>query len=120
MLQLTIQDLMDRLPDFFVPERAAGIKASVQFDLTGEQGGQWLVNIENAACRVSKAKNDSADLIFQAASQDVLDIFYNRLNPMSAFMQGKLRLKGNFNLALKLFNLFDLDQGKLDQLKQNS
>ncbi len=118
MPDLTLQDLMDHLTDFFVPARAAGIQASVQFDLTGQQGGQWLVNIDNSACQVSKANNPTADLLFQADGQDALDIFYGRLNPMSAFMKGRVRLKGNFSLALRLFGLFDLDEGKFDQLRK--
>lgn len=117
MPELKINELMERLPEFFVPERAAGIRASVQFDLSGEQGGQWIVNINNGTCQLISGKNDAADLLFQAAAADVLDIFYRRLNPMSAFMQGRLQLKGNMNLALSLFSLFDLDMTKFDQLR---
>ncbi len=112
-----IQDLMDRLPDFFLPEKAAGIRAAVQFELSGEQGGDWTVRIEEKTCQVAAGMAEEADLRFQASAQDVLDIFYDRLDPMSAYMQGRLRLTGNFGLALKLFGLFSVDSEKLRQLR---
>ncbi len=119
MQEVTIKELMEHLPDFFVAERAEGIHASVQFDLSGEQGGQWVVRFIDDKCKVSTGKIESADLQFQASAIDVLDIFYQRLNAMTAFMQGKLQLKGNMNLALRLFSLFDIDWEKLHNLKNN-
>ncbi len=116
--QVTIQDLMDRLADFFLPERAAGIQAVVQFELSGEQGGKWIVRIGENSCQVAKGSAESADLIFQASAQDVLDIFYDRLEPMSAYMQGRLRLKGNMGLAYKIFGLFELDSDKLHKMRK--
>jgi hypothetical protein len=46
MTDLSIQSLMDRLCGAFVPERAEGIDAVVQFDLKGDQGGEWVVTIQ--------------------------------------------------------------------------
>lgn len=117
MPDLTIQDLLDHLPDFFVAERAANIQAAIQFDISGEQGGQWIVKFEDGVCRTFIGKDESADLKFLGSGADVLDIFYGRINPMTALMQGRIQLKGNMNLALRLFDLFDLDKGKLDQIR---
>ncbi len=117
MSNLSIQDLMDSLPEFFLPENASGLSAVVQFEISGEQGGVWVVKIADATCQVAKGKAESADLIFQADALDVLDIFNNRLDPMRAYLQGKLRLTGHFPLALQLFNLFKLESEKLDRLR---
>lgn len=118
--EVTIQDLMDRLPDFFLPEKAAGIRATVLFELSGERGGDWTVRIQEDTCQVAEGATDQADLRFQASAQDVLDIFYDRLEPMSAYMQGRLRLSGNFGLALKLFGLFAVDSEKLRKLRDKN
>ncbi len=115
--EATIQDLMDSLPSFFLPEKAAGIRAVVQFGLSGEDGGEWTVRIAEQCCQVTKGTAESADLLFQASARDVLDIFYDRLEPMSAYMQGKLRLSGNFGLALKLFGLFEVDSEEMRRLR---
>ncbi len=115
--EVTIQDLMDRLPEFFLPEKAAGVQAVICFELSGEQGGEWTVVIKDNACRVEKGAFPQADLTFQSAAQDVLEIFYDRLEPMSAYMQGRLRLKGNFGLGYKVFGLFEVDAEKLRQMR---
>ena len=115
--EATIQDLMDSLPAFFLADKAAGIRAVVQFALSGEDGGEWTVRIAEQSCQVTKGKVESADLLFQASARDVLDIFYDRLEPMSAYMQGKLRLSGNFGLALKLFGLFEVDSEEMRRLR---
>lgn len=115
--QVTIQDLMDRLPEFFLPEKAAGMQAVIQFELSGEQGGEWAIRIAENTCTSIKGRADVADLLFQASAQDVLDIFYDRLEPMSAYMQGRVRLQGNFGLAYKIFGLFEVDSEKLRQMR---
>ena len=119
MTEKTIRDLMEHLPDFFAPSRAAGVSAIVKFVISGSEGGEWDVVIENGKCLVSQGAIEAANLIFFAPGQDVLDIFYNRLDPMQAYLQGRLRLKGNFSLALRLFDLFDIDAEKLEQLKRD-
>ncbi len=115
--EATIQDLMDSLPAFFSPEKSSGIRATVQFELSGADGGDWTVQIADQTCQVVKGNAGTYDLLFQASARDVLDIFYDRLEPMSAYMQGKLRLSGNFGLALKLFGLFEVDSEKMRRLR---
>ena len=43
--ELTIEKLMGLMPKAFVPEKAAGIDAVIQYNLTGEQGGDQLIVI---------------------------------------------------------------------------
>lgn len=119
MTEITIQELMDHLPEFFAPARAGGISAIVQFEVSGQEGGEWAVKIEDRQCLVSRGKADAANLTFLASAKDVLDIFYNRLDPMKAYLKGRISFKGNLNLALRLFNLFDMDSAKLDGLRGN-
>lgn len=110
MSGVTIQQLMDALPGAFVPENAAGIDAVVHFSLSGEKGGEWTVTIRDQKIAVADGlPSEPATLTLLADSQDILDIFSGKLEPTRAFMLGKLRVKGNFGLALKLTNLFSLD-----------
>lgn len=110
MSDVTIQQLMDALPGAFVPENAVGIDAVVFFSLSGEKGGEWTVTIREQNLAVSKGEpTEPPTLTLLADGKDVLDIFSGKLEPTRAFMLGKLRVKGNFGLALKLTNLFRLD-----------
>ena len=47
--QLTIERLMSLMPKAFVPEKAGDLEAVIQFNLSGEGGGDWAVTISEAA-----------------------------------------------------------------------
>jgi len=104
--EVSIQDLMDRLPQAFQPEMAGGTAATVLFQLSGEGGGEWVVTIARQQCVVEKGSTTNPNLVFTASAQDCLDIFNGKLDGMSAFMRGKLRLQGDMSLAMKLAGFF--------------
>ncbi|MDR3577163.1 MAG: SCP2 sterol-binding domain-containing protein [Anaerolineaceae bacterium] len=106
MTDYSIQDLMDRLPAAFLADKAAGVDATVLFNLTGPKGGQWVVAIQNQTCGVEKGTIPNPKLTLTADAQDCLDIFSGKLDGMKAFMQGKLKVSGDFGLAMKLTGLF--------------
>jgi putative sterol carrier protein len=108
MAEVSIQELFDRLPGAFIPEKAAGIDAVIQFTLSGDKGGDWWVAIRNNVCTVENGIAQLPTLVFAATAQDCLDIFTGKLDAVKAFMQGKIKLKGNFNLAMKLTGMFDV------------
>ena len=76
------------------------------FDISGDGGGQWTVNIEGGKLALTEGTVDNADLTLSAATEDMLAIMTGELNGVSAFMQGKLKIEGDMSLAMKLQNLF--------------
>ncbi len=105
---LTIGSLMDKLPDFFLPEKAQGVDAVIQFDLSGENGGEWYITIKEGTLKVDSGKAESPKLTITADAQDMFDIFTGKLNAMAAFSGGKLKLSGDLGLSMKLMNFFKL------------
>lgn len=108
-MSVSIQDLFNRLPGSFVPEKAANIQARVLFHLTGEKGGDWVVSIQDGTCVVTSGSENDPSLTFTAEAQDCLDIFYRKLDPTRAFMLGKVRLQGDWSLAMRLTDLFKIE-----------
>ncbi len=45
--QVTPQQIFDSMPQALVPEKAGSTKATIQFDLSGDQGGKWWVKIHD-------------------------------------------------------------------------
>jgi len=84
------------------PEVAQKIKASYQFDLTGDEGGQWAVDLTKEADYVVPGKIENPNVTITMAAKDFVDLVEGRLNGQMAFMTGKLKLKGDMSLALKL------------------
>lgn len=111
MSEVTIKKLMEAMPGAFIPERAEGIDAVTLFSLSGENGGDWTVVIRDQKISVEPGKPlEKPTLSLHSNAQDILDIFFGKLDPTKAFMQGKLRIKGNMGLAFKLAKLFRIDE----------
>ncbi|MBT6176789.1 MAG: SCP2 sterol-binding domain-containing protein [Deltaproteobacteria bacterium] len=83
------------------PELAAQIGASYKFEVTGDGGGTWLVNLKEGNGSVS-AGDGEADCHITVDSADFLAIINGELNGQMAFMSGKLKVQGDMMLAMKL------------------
>ena len=110
MDQQSIPQLMDSIPQYFVPERAKGVDAVVNFRLTGAGGGDWVVTIRQQTCTVQQGIDPQPRLVFSAEAQDCLDVLTGKMDGMRAYMQGRLRLQGDMSLAIRLAGFFKLDQ----------
>ena len=108
MADPTIQEFMSRMSGSFQPEKAAGLDVTIQLKLTGAQASDYFVAIKDKQCMVTPGTAPLSRLTVTADSGDFMKIFAGQLDGMQAFMQGKLRLGGDMNLALKLLTLFKM------------
>jgi putative sterol carrier protein len=105
-MALTIEEIMQRLPGAFDPSRAQGLKANVQFDFTSDGGKKYVVRIVDGQCAVQEGElaNPTATVITsQATYQAVAE---GRLNVATAFMTGKLKVKGDLQLLMRFQQIF--------------
>jgi len=102
----TAQEIIEAMPSAFLPERAKGIKATYQFELTGEGGGDWVLEIANEQCQVKEGVAAEPDTTISLAAADYVALVKGELDAMGAFMRGKLKVKGNVGLAMKVLNFF--------------
>jgi putative sterol carrier protein len=107
--EITIAEMMNRMPKAFLPEKAAGVEAVIQYHLSGEEAGDWVVRIGDGKCVVEQGTTDDATMTLQADSQDYKNIILGKLDPMTAFMQQKVKLTGNLNMALGLTKYFKMN-----------
>ncbi len=106
--ELTPEVLFSRMPKAFQPDKAQGVDAVIQFDLSGPQGGQWVATIKDGTCAVEKGTVENPKLTLMADALDYVGIFTGKVNPMAAFGEGKIKLKGDLGLAMKLMNFFKM------------
>ena len=107
-MPLTVTDLMSKMPGAFIPEKAVGLDAVIQFKFTGTEAGEWYAVIKDGKVNVSHGTHDSPKMTLTADSGDYVKIFTGELDGMSAFMQGKLKLGGDLNLAMKMMQMFKI------------
>ncbi len=108
MTENNLQAIMDKVAKSFQPDKAAGVDAIVQFHISGAQGGDWAATIRNSQLQVTPGTVEKPRLTLTANSQDIINMFSGKLNPMQAYMMGKVKASGDMGFAMKLAELFKL------------
>ncbi len=102
----TVSETFELMPSRFRADRAQGMNAVFQYEIAGEGGGKWYATVKDGSCTVTPGEAPSPNLTITISATDWLDLVANKLNPQMAFMSGKLKLKGDMGLAIKLGSLF--------------
>ena len=100
------KEVFEAMEGRMLPEEAGDLRATIQFDLSGEEGGEWYVIIANRQATVKEGSTSFANVTFSSSVKDYLAIVNGELNPVNAFMQGKVRVRGDMGLVMKLQSLF--------------
>ncbi len=87
------------------PAKIKGMNAVYQFDLSGDNGGVFHVKVTDGATDLVEGASDSANITITMSADDFDSLLDGKLNATSAFMAGKLKVKGDMSLAMKLQSL---------------
>lgn len=90
------------LPSRFKPEKAAGIDVTVQVNVTGPHGGDWVVTLKNQKLEAKEGTHPSPALELKMAETDYMDLINGKISAEKAFFTGKVHFKGDIGLALRL------------------
>ena len=102
----SIEEIMQRLPAAFDPARAQGVKANVQFDFSSDGGKLYVVRIADGQCWVEDGTLANPDATLIASQATYQAVAEGRLNAATAFMTGKLKVKGNLQLLMRFQQFF--------------
>jgi putative sterol carrier protein len=83
--------------------RTAGMNNSYLFDIEG--AGKWKVDVNDGKVSVTEG-GDDADAVISTSEETFSKIASGEQNPTSAYMTGKLKVKGDMGAAMKLQKLF--------------
>ena len=108
-MPMSVAELMGKLPDAFLPEKAAGMAAVIHFKFTGAEPGEWNAVIKDSKCNVAQGiPHSKPTMTLSADSADFVSIFTGELDGMQAYIQGKIKLDGDLNQAMKLTQMFKI------------
>jgi putative sterol carrier protein len=105
-MALQAKELIQQLIGNFPPEKAAGLDAEVQLNLTGDGGGNWVIRFSDGKLSAQEGLAAAPRLTVTTALADILAVAEGKLDGMAAFMQGKIKLDGDVGLAMRMVNLF--------------
>ncbi len=94
------------------PELAKEVNAIIHFDITGDGGGQWTLDLTLPTDYVKPGFVGTSAMTLSATASDFLDIVSGKLNGQMAVMTGKLKIKPmNVGLAMKLGKVLAAGKG---------
>ncbi|MEE8356710.1 MAG: SCP2 sterol-binding domain-containing protein [Anaerolineales bacterium] len=108
MAEYTVKELVFNHEKAFIPDKAAGLEAIVQYHLTGDEGGDYIITIGDDKCSVQEGVAEDPVMTMTADGPYFRDVLLGKEDGMKGFMEGKLQLAGDLNLAMKLTSFFKM------------
>lgn len=99
----SVQEFFDGLAARVPADRIAGMTNTYVFDIEG--AGIWTVAVADGAVAVSEGAGD-ADCTIAASEENFAKIIAGEQNATTAYMTGKLKIKGDMGAAMKLQKIF--------------
>ena len=104
-----VKKIFPNMVERFRPEKAAGIDATILFDLSGDNGGLFWFKINGGTIEHGEGGLPSPAapaMTLKASADDWHAVATGQQNAMQAFMSGKIKIIGDMSLAVKLQTMF--------------
>jgi putative sterol carrier protein len=105
-MESTPQEVFDSMRGSFQPAKAKGVHARYQWDLSGPQGGQWWIDVEDGKYTMGKGKIDNPNVTFVAKDKDWVAVSNGQMGGTWAYLTGRLKIRGDQAVARKLGEIF--------------
>jgi putative sterol carrier protein len=106
MKPTTVKEFFQLLPGQLDSDAAEDLEAVYQFDLSGAQGGQYILSIRERACQVTEGIHADPHVVLSMAGEDCVKVLNGQLSGTVAAMSGRLKISGDIGLAMQLKALF--------------
>lgn len=83
------------------------VNAIFEFNITGDNGGVWTLDVtEESGGVIAEGPSDAEKkIVITVGDGDFMNIIAGKLKTEMAYMSGKLKVKGNPTVAIKLKSL---------------
>jgi putative sterol carrier protein len=98
--------LIEGMPSAFDPAAAGGLQAEIQFDISGPEGGKWVLSIADGRCEVRKGEAIAPVLTIDSPGEIWVKIARGEIDRPKALMQGLYRVKGDMKVLARMPQLF--------------
>ena len=88
----TIAASFAQLQSAFQPDKASGVNRTIQFDFSGREAGTWTLKVHDGTMEYAQGATENPNATISVDSDDWLKVLSGELNPVTAFMGGKLKV----------------------------
>jgi putative sterol carrier protein len=102
----TPQEVFDGMKQSFRADKAKGVRANYQWNLSGPNGGDWWIEVNDGTYKMGRGKIDNPSVTFITSDNDWVAMSNGKLKGTWAFMTGRLKVRGSQSIARKLDEIF--------------
>ena len=102
----TPQQVFDGMRQSFQANKAKGVHARYQWELSGPQGGQWWIDVNDGTYKMGKGKIANPSVTFVTSDKNWVALSNGTLGGKWAFFTGRLKIHGSQSIARKLDEIF--------------
>jgi uncharacterized OB-fold protein/putative sterol carrier protein len=97
--RITARTIIGTLVERFRPEKAEGVTMAIGYDITGEGGGQWTIEIRDGKCAVREGLAEPLTVKMTMEADVYTGMMLGTLEAVTAFTSGKVRIDGDMMAA---------------------
>jgi putative sterol carrier protein len=102
----TPQQVFDGMRQSFQAQKAKGVHARYQWELSGPNGGEWWIDVNDGTYKMGKGRIDNPSVTFVTSDKNWVALSNGTLGGKWAFFTGRLKIRGSQSLARKLDEIF--------------
>jgi putative sterol carrier protein len=102
----TPQQVFDGMRQSFQANKAKGVHARYQWELSGPNGGEWWIDVNDGTYKMGKGKIDNPSVTFITSDADWVAMSNGKLKGTWAYLTGRLKVRGSQAVARKLNEIF--------------
>jgi len=102
----SVKEVMDGMPEAFDAAKAGGVSATIQFNFTGAETGNYTAKVADGKCEVKEGTADSPTVTINSPSDVWLKIIRGELDGATAFMSGQFTFTGDMGVLMQMQTWF--------------
>jgi putative sterol carrier protein len=105
----TCKEVFEKMPAQFDAEAAGDWEAKIQYEVEGDGGGNWVIEVAGGSCTVTDGTADDVSATVKVDAETWVGIAEKTIDPMQAFFSGKIAITGNMGDVNKSLTVFKRD-----------
>jgi putative sterol carrier protein len=102
----TPQEVFDGMKQSFRADKAKGVHARYQWQLSGLNGGQWWIEVDDGKFKMGRGRIDNPSVTFITSDKNWVAMSNGKLKGTWAYVTGRLKVRGSQSIARKLDEIF--------------
>jgi putative sterol carrier protein len=102
----TLRETIAGMPSALNAEAAKGLQAVIQYNVSGDEPGQYYLRISDGTCSAYQGAHPSPTLAIHTPSDVWLRVSRGELSGSTAMLQGLYTIDGDLNLLTRMNSLF--------------